>query len=296
MALKTKRGYVTGTLDALSMGVTVWDPSPGAGIIGYDEALAAANLAIPAVIVIDVATSLTPGKEPGDVNLKECTKNIFKFEFTYRPTEAIDKLPPVPVKTGDTVRRADTVAGPVKRSTFLESVGVYRDATGTNNAAAYPYVKLKVMGAAAGGHYVALGERVFEPVAETHHREWYPANALVTEVLLNKIEALVGSFNDAIFLGKPVGSLQLVRFNANERNRDDWEFSYAFGYRAPRDNFYVDTDIKIPKIRACDHYWTEDGMHFDTGSGILQPRAKFAVVGRWGDLADFTQLGIPGTP
>jgi len=283
MTLITKIGRAEGSLKRIGVEITVF--SSDKSTLDYNTALATAQTNQPTTVF-----GMTPSAEP--MTVKERSRSAITFTAIYLSGEQVALQPPNAIATGQQARRANCVAKNVWRSVFLEPVGVY-GAGSVDKTGDYAYLKWKIDAFAPDSHHHLAPGRLFWPLPETHSRDYYPPNALVTESWLNDIEELVGSFNAAAFFGREIGSTQLVRFTQTERNKSDHEFSYGFCYFPPQTDVDVGGGIVIPKIRGCDYHWTLDGLDWNVANQVLQPKPKAAVVGRVWPLGDFTALQIP---
>jgi len=280
--IRIRFGPIKGTAEECALPASVWRIS--AATLTETDAFAALTANLPTTIL-----NLKPGTEPKDFEITERSKSAYQFVVTYRD----DEVNTTKSSTNTVTRRAATLAKSIRRYEFDESVGVYDDGSGTNKATAgnYAYIRLKIDANTPDSHYYRNHARTFEPLPETQQILWYPPATRVTKTLLDAIEDIVGAFNDDTYLGRPAGSLQLVRFEAAPRSTADWEFAFGYGYRKPRTNFYSG-DIKIPIVRACDYYYTVDQPHWDSVKKILQPKSKLAVAGRVWPLEDLTATGL----
>lgn len=287
MALYAKKGYVSGTSEKLTLEMTI-----------YDLAATTIDYTLAAQFAISEAPNEIMGLDKQLIpQFVERAGHIWKFQINYEGESQIDNKPPVPVPTGGQQRKSSTVAKAQKRSTFLEPIGVF-GTTGGNLIANYPGLKYKLGASSLDSHHFKPVEVVLEPFHETHDRNYYPPNATVTEAYLKQIEDIVsrGCFNEAEFDGRPIGSLQVVRFSAQPRSRDDWELTFGFAYVPERTNVEVGEGIIIPKIRGCDFHWTKDELTYNPGLAILQTKTALGIVGQVWDLAPFADFALPAVP
>jgi hypothetical protein len=134
---------------------------------------------------------------------------------------------------------------------------------------------------------------VVDPLRASRSLSYVTNQSFINDAYLDMVEDMVerGVFNDDVFLGRPVGSLQLVGFSANEGIDGEWNIGFAMGFRKPKASVDVGDGVTIPLIRGCDSYWPIEVETYASDS--IQPKVKAGVVGQAWDLADFTTLNLP---
>lgn len=206
-----------------------------------------------------------------------------------------------PPEVGTLTRSANFQAKDKRISRFIEPLAVYElesleeGAASENRISHYDDLKWLIDATNPLFSEAKGRERKFEPLAESRTLTMYVPNIDVTDAYFDIIEDLVtnGSFNAGNWRGRPEGSVQIVRFSANERSADDWEFSFGFGYKATETEFRISDKLILPTVRGCDYYWTDMESVFNSDSKRDEPVATRAVLGRAWHLADFSVLGLP---
>jgi len=85
--------------------------------------------------------------------------------------------------------------------------------------------------------------------------------------------------------------LQIVEFGVTQRDANDWELVFGFGYRAFRASVDVGDGVFIPELRGCDYYWPVEIETYSSDS--IQPKVKAVVVGQAWEFGDFSLLNLP---
>lgn len=280
MAVKIKFGLISGDSESLDIDATVWEEN---GLtLDFDDAIAAVMLNAPADIYGLVPT--------GDTKIKERSRSVITFSIPYgQPTV---RKPPEPPEEGTLVRRAACSAKSKELWNYILPIGVYDNAGDATEA--WGDVKWAVdLSVDERGYY--NGQKAsFDPLTESRTLDYYAPNSFISEAYLDVVEDIVsrGCFNSAPFAGKPIGSVQLVRFSLSERSPDDWELSFGFGYQRPRVNTQVG-DIVVPHVRACDYLWTLFKQEHEEGQNHVGIKPRACFVGQVWELADFSLLQLP---
>lgn len=271
MATKYKFGLVNGSRDRINLPVTVWDDA--FGTLDRDAALAVVEANAPATLLGCEITD--------DISVTERSKSAIAFSVSYaRPAK------------NQILRRATMATRSKKIHHFIAAVGVF-DSTGevtsTNRE-----LKWKLDRQGRGEEFNSGKPLAIDPLNETRAIDFDVTADLVTDAYLDAVEDLVsrGCFNSARTYDKPANTLQLVRFTATERDDNNWELSYGFGYQPVQTNISVDSDIVIPTLRGIDYYWLVEKEVYDDGD--IQPKVTKAVVGQvWptGDMHICPQAG-----
>jgi hypothetical protein len=280
MAMRHKIAGLTGTLKAPRLSITVWDTSGAA--VAEEDAIAYAD---------NVAPDEYLGcLQSGDPQITRRSRSIYELSIAYTPADLQRPEAAAPRPTGTLARRVSFQARPIDVFYALEPIGVYDaigDATGN-----WPTRKWMINAQWEGFHHMKVLGATIEPLAETRTLDYSAPNTVVTDEYLDRVEALCGHFCDDVFLGKPQGSLQLVRFSAVERTPNDWELSFGFGYKAPELNRKFDAII-VPEIRGSWYHWARQIETYDEEREVVEPVTKQVFVSRVWPEGDFGALDLP---
>jgi hypothetical protein len=286
MAIRTQIGRPDGSLDSVQLPVTVWQDT-GATLSENDAFLAALGV-IPGSLF---SGSIFPTGTP---SLKQESRDVYSFKFTYQPPEQQEPVPPEPPETGSLVRRANCSTKSKTLTRYISPVGVFAEAG--DMTAYYEDQKWSPKKPGPDTEHGQHGDVTVDPLQETRTLDYYIPNAELTESYVAGIEALVeaGAFNNGTFFDFTVAAMQIVRYSLQERSANDWELSLGFGRRPVKTNVQVAEGILIPTLRACDHYYVIEKPVLPSGSDVIQQRAMSVVVGQAWPLMDFTVLNLPG--
>jgi hypothetical protein len=285
MAVKTALGRVSGDLTSLHLGITVWDDA--GATVDYLDALNAALGVAPATLF-----GLFPSGSP---TVQERSDSIYLFEIVYESLEKQQSDPPPQPETGTLTRSASASAKGKVLKHFLEPIGVWGADGLVEGGLVHSRWAVKITHD-PGAYYSDIAEQEFQPYAETRSLEYYAPDAEITDEYLDAVEDLVnrGCFNNAEFFGKPAGTVQIVRFNCNQRSDTDKTLSFGFAYQPIREDVQVSSDIVIPELCASWYYWTANQVLFDSTAHICEVVPKYAIVGRVWEEEDFSVLNLPG--
>lgn len=269
--IKTRTGYVSGTRQAPSITITVFDSTGGS--LAYDAAFAAALAVAPATIF--GAKLDTNNASVLDQALHTIT---FELEYTRNVTLTL-------------TRSIDAQTEAKKLYNFVEPVGVF-DSEG-DVSSSYGNLKWKLERQGGAAEFNSGKPVVVDPLRPSRSLSYTTNQTFINDAYLDAVEDMVqrGVFNDATFLGRPIGSLQLVGFSADEGISGEWSLSYSFGFKKPQTSVDIGDGVTIPTIRGCDTYWPVEVETYVSDS--IQPKVKAAVVGQAWELADFTDLNLP---
>ena len=275
MTLKAKLGKISGSRDTPSLPVTVFD-SANADLT-YDAALLAAVSAAQTAY----PTLLGCHLKADEVTVSELSSKAITFDVPYkRPGRNI------------LLRSASAQTKSKKLHNFIAPVGVF-GVSGADETTGNPSLKWKPDRQTSQSEFNAGKPITVDPLNESRTMSFSTSQSFVTDAYIDTIEDVVdrGCFNDSTFLGRPAGSLQLVRFTANERDVAEWELGVGFGFRKTQTTIDVGDGVQIPTLRGCDYYWPVEKQVF--ADGQLTPKVEKVVVGRAWDLATFQDLNIP---
>jgi len=271
MSLKAKLGHVSGSRQTPSLPIAVFDDTGAA--IGRDAALAFAIANAPASI-------FGANLRTADVAITEHSQRCIAFEMRYeRPNRNI------------LLREVDAQTQSKKLYHYIDPVGVY-DAGG-DATSLHASLKWKTDRQGAADEFNASKPITVDPLPNSRRLRYSTSQSFVTDSYLDTVENLVqeGAFNNAEYLGRPAGTLQLVQFSVAENDFADWGLAFGFGYRATRTNVAVGDGITIPTLRGCDHYWLKEAEDYQDGK--IQAKAVAAIVGQAWPLRDLSVLNLP---
>lgn len=270
MALKTRLGFPSGDVREAQLPIVVFDDA--GGTLDYNAALSAARTAAPAKLLGIPKTN--------DATFVDRSHDAIEFEIRYaRPSQNI------------LLRSESLSTKPKKLYHFLSSVGVYSSAGDVTSS--YDALKTKPDRQASVAEFNSGKPIVVDPLEASKTLSFSTNQSFMNDTYLDTVLDLVdrGVFNNAIFLGRPIATLQLVGFSINERDAFDWELVYQFGYRKVQGTLTVADGIQIPTLRGCDHYWLVEEEVFEDSN--FQKKATAAVVGQAWPLESFEVLNIP---
>jgi hypothetical protein len=259
------------------------------GVDNYNEAYQA---------VADFAPLVYPDTSllRGTIRLDQQGDRIWYATANYTPIGPAfaATVPPVPPpEVGTVVRTVNYHAKPKKLWNFLEPLMV-RDSSGdvTNH---YPRLKWKIDSQLDPGKGYRSQGTDFEPLPELDTYTYYAPNVDINDTYLDAVGDLVsnGCFNSTTYGGRAPGSLQIVRFSANQRSVDDWELSFGFGYKPLEEDFKINSSIILPLLRGCDYYWSDRRDEWNETENIVEAVDYLVVLGRVWHLADFNVLDLP---
>lgn len=209
------------------------------------------------------------------------------------PPTVITVSPPTPPEVGTMVRTVNYHAKPKKLWNFLEPITV-RDATG-DVTSKYPRLKWKIDSQLDPGKGYRSQGTDFDPLPELDTYTYFAPNVNINDTYLDTVGDLVsnGCFNSTTYFNREPGSLQIVRFSANQRSDDDWELSFGFGYKPIEEELKVNSQITLPVVRGCDYYWSDRRDEWDETENIVEAVDYLVVLGRVWHLADFNSLDLP---
>lgn len=271
MTIRYKIGEITGSREQPSVEINVWDDA--FGTLSYDVALATAHAAAPATI-------LGANLKTADTGITGLSKSAVKLDLRYR-------------RPGRNTLLLDTDAQTAAKKlfNFIEPVGVYDaggDATSLNTSAKWKPDRQK-----SSSEFNSAKPITVDPLPNSRRLRYTTSASFVNDTYLDMVEDLVtrGVFNSAIYLGRAVGTLQLVQFSVTENDVDNWTLTFGFGYRAIKTNISVGDGVVIPTLRGCDYYWLREKNSYKDGK--LQPKTDAAIVGQAWDLAPLAPLNLP---
>jgi hypothetical protein len=269
--IKTRIGHVSGTRQSPSVAITVFE-STGAAL-GYDAAFAAALAVAPATIF--GATLDTNNASVLDQSLHTIT---FELEYTRNVTLTL-------------TRSIDAQTESKKLHNFIAPVGVFD--SGGDVSSSYGNLQWKLERQGSAAEFNSGKPTVVDPLRASRSLSYTTNQTFINDTYLDTIEDMVerGVFNSTEFLGRPIGSLQLVGFSADEGVTGDWSIGYSFGYKKAQTSVDIGDGVTIPTIRGCDTYWPIEVETYSSDS--IQPKVKAAVVGQAWPLEDFSVLNLP---
>lgn len=271
MTLKAKLGDVSGTRQTPTLPITVFDDAFAP--LGYDAALAFAIASAPA--------SVYGGNlRTADVGISQQSSKCIVFEMRYeRPNRNI------------LLREVDAQTDSKKITHYIAPVTV-RDAGG-DASSLNQSLKWKTDRPAASEEFNSAKPITVDPLRNSRRLRYSTDQSFVTDSYLDTVEDLVerGAFNSTEYLGRPIGTLQLVQFSVAESDFANWGLAFGFGYRKIQTNIDVGNGVTIPTLRGCDHYWLQEEQVYEDGK--LQPKTKQAIVGQAWPLEDFSVLNMP---
>jgi hypothetical protein len=270
MAIKTKLGDVSGSAQSPSISITAFDFG---ATIDRDAALAAAKAAAPTTIL-------------------GCTLDLTDWTITDRSHESIEFQFGYGRSAPNTLTLSDGAqTKPKKLHNFIAPVGVYDsggDATSTHSS-----LKWKPDRQGSAAEFNSSKPITVDPLPVGPRFTFNTSQSFVTDDYVDTVKDMVdrGCFNDAPFLGRSTGTLQLVEFSVNQRDFDDWELGFGFGSRKFQASVAVGDGLYIPEYRGCDYYWLkEEEVLID---GKLQPKAVAVIVGQAWPFGDMDLLNLP---
>lgn len=286
MALQSIIDRENGPVDAMQVVVTVYDD--GGADVSSEAAVARAQLDAP-VDFFGVNQDVVPSVE-------RIAPYAVAVSINYRYRQLTTLKKPIPQET-NTVRR---IGGPFSTArkfmkVFLSPLGVFSadgDVTAQNDATKW---QINMIG--PGNDFTEPGAWI-EPLKPTRTLEYTMPTGTLTDAYQDAVEALVesGAFNNAEYLDRPAGELQLVYFDVVDRTADDVLFRYGFGWRPLKENLQVSNTITIPELYPTDYFWlgaNQDG--FDPTTGVFQRVPRLAYVGQVWPTDNFaTILNLPG--
>jgi hypothetical protein len=271
MAIKTKLGDVSGSAQSPSISITAFDFG---STIDRDAALAAAKAAAPTTIL-------------------GCTLDLTDWTITDRSHESIEFQFGYGRSAPNTLTLSDGAqTKPKKLHNFIAPVGVY-GVSGDDATSSYPSLKWKPDRQGSADEFNSGKPITVDPLPVGPRLSFNTSQSFVTDSYIDSVKTMVdrGVFNDAPFLGRATGTLQFVEFAVNQRDFDDWELVFGFGYRAFQASVEVGDGLIIPEYRGCDYYWIKEKEVFDAGS--IQPKGVAVVVGQAWPFDDFEELNLP---
>jgi hypothetical protein len=277
MALKYRVGLISGSRQQFQLPMTVFSTTRTA--LNYEDAILFAEQNAPGV--------LAGNKKTDDISITEKAASAITFLFTYKQP-AQDELR----------RRASSSTKPKKLFSFLAPIGVYKlNASGLvteDVSAENESIKWKPDRTSTASEFKGAKGVMVDPLAESRTLDFFTNASVVTNAYLDTIEDMVvrGVFNQSPIFTKPAFTLQIVRFSATERDDDDWELSFGFGYQPVREDVEVGDGIKIPKLRGCDYWYPIEKDIF--ADDVIQPKVDRVVLGQVWEADDFiTKLNLP---
>jgi hypothetical protein len=275
MTLKAKIGKISGTVDQPVVPVTVFDSAEAQ--LDYDDAKAYAIAAAYA----EYPTLLGCNLRQAEVSINELSGKAITWDVPYkRPGRNV------------LLRSASEQTKAKKMYNFVEPKGVY-GVDGADVTSSYGHTKWKLDRQGSAAEFNSGKPVTVDPLNESRTLTYNTSQSFINDAYLDAVEDVVqrGCFNDAVYLGRAVASLQLVRFSANERDYNDWELSFGLGYRAFKASVVVGDGVVIPELRGCDHYWPIEKETYSAGG--IQPKVKAVVVGQAWELETLQDLHIP---
>jgi len=272
MTIKTAIGNVSGSRDAPSVTVTVFDDAHAT--LGYDAALAAAIAAAP-------ATVFGANLKTAEIGISEQSRDAITFEMGYARPGA------------NTLLRDNSVQTKSKKLySFIAPVGVF-GVSGADETSSHANVKWKLDRQGSAAEFNSGKPVAVDPLANSRNLRYSTSQSFVTDPYLDLVEDMVnrGVFNAAIYLGRSIGSLQLVSFSVTENDVGDWSLGFGFGYQAFQTSVDVGDGVLIPELRGCDYFWPIEIETYSSDS--IQPKVKAVVVGQAWPFDDFSQLNMP---
>lgn len=272
MAIKTRVGFVSGTTQAPSLLVTVFDDA--GGTLGYVAARDAAIAAAPTNIfggAIDLES----------ITVNDRSHDAISFDIGYRGAA----LTTVLVSDGATTPEKELY-------NFIDPVGVY-GVGGADLTSSYSAFKWKPNRQGSAAEFNSGKPVIVRPLQVGPRFRFNTSQSFVNDDYVDLVCDMVerGVFNNAIYLGRAVGTMQLVEFSIEQLDYAAWQLVFGFGVKPFQASVAVGDGVIIPELRGCDHYWPIEVETYTDGK--IQPIVEAAVVGQAWPFDDFGKLNLP---
>ena len=212
-----------------------------------------------------------------DISVTELGNNIFQVVVTYGPSSS--KSPDAPT-SGTTID-------------FSMEIGTEQThITQSKSTTAYPTGAAPDLGGAIGVNGRAIdGVDILTPTLQRSFT-YYFAPSSITNILIGKWFAAVGTVNNDSFYGGAAGEVLCTGISGSWRDDEDQAaITFRFAYSPNETGLSVGSLTGIAK-NGWQHLWVQYEEVEDATVDKLVPRPKYAFVETVYDSTDFAELGI----